>query len=163
MELLSPTLRLVRPLGQGAMGSVWVADHLTLTTQVAVKLMASSHPQDAEAMARFQREAAAAARIKHPHVAQVFDHGVTAEGAPYIVMELLEGEALKQRVQRYGALPLHEVVLIVRQTAKALARAHQLGIVHRDIKPENLFLIAVDDELFVKVVDFGIAKQRSGD
>ncbi len=105
----------------------------------------------------------AAAQIKSPHVAQVFDHGVTPDGVPFIVMELLEGEDLKSRMQRLGALPPVEVTAIVSQTAKALGRAHQVGIVHRDIKPDNIFLLDVEGELFVKVLDFGVAKRVQGE
>ncbi|WP_437961755.1 serine/threonine-protein kinase [Sorangium sp. So ce119] len=159
---VTSTLRLARQLGKGAMGSVWVADHLTLGTQVAVKFMSPAYAEQSGFVERFRREAMAAAQIKSPHVAQVFDHGVTHDGAPYIVMELLEGEDLKSRIQRLGALPPLEVTTIVSQTAKALGRAHQLGIVHRDVKPDNIFLLDVEGELFVKVVDFGVAKRVQG-
>ncbi|WP_438002971.1 protein kinase [Sorangium sp. So ce321] len=161
-QQVTSTLRLARELGKGAMGSVWVADHLTLGTQVAVKFMSPAYAEQSGFVERFRREAMAAAQIKSPHVAQVFDHGVTADGVPYIVMELLEGEDLKRRMQRLGALPPIEVTGIVSQTAKALGRAHQLGIVHRDIKPDNIFLLDVEGELFVKVVDFGVAKRVQG-
>ncbi|WP_437684833.1 protein kinase domain-containing protein [Sorangium sp. So ce176] len=159
---VTSTLRLARQLGKGAMGSVWVADHLSLGTQVAVKFMSPVYAEQSGFVERFRREAMAAAQIKSPHVAQVFDHGVTHDGAPYIVMELLEGEDLKSRIQRLGALPPVEVTTIVSQTAKALGRAHQLGIVHRDVKPDNIFLLDVEGELFVKVVDFGVAKRVQG-
>ncbi|WP_437707277.1 serine/threonine-protein kinase [Sorangium sp. So ce448] len=157
-QQVTDTLRLARPLGQGAMGSVWVADHLALKTQVAVKFISTAYAQNRGLVERFRREALAAAQIKSPHVVQVFDHGVTPDGAPYIVMELLEGEDLKRRLERLGALPPPEVARIVSQAAKALGRAHQLGIVHRDIKPDNLFLLDLDGEPFVKVLDFGVAK-----
>ncbi|WP_437475781.1 serine/threonine-protein kinase [Sorangium sp. So ce1014] len=159
---VTSTLRLARELGKGAMGSVWVADHLALGTQVAVKFMSPAYADQSGFVERFRREAMAAAQIKSPHVAQVFDHGVMQEGVPYIVMELLEGEDLKSRIQRLGALPPVEVTTIVSQTAKALGRAHQLGIVHRDIKPDNIFLLDVEGEVFVKVVDFGVAKRVQG-
>ncbi|XYH92759.1 serine/threonine-protein kinase [Sorangium sp. So ce1128] len=161
-QQVTSTLRLSRQLGKGAMGSVWVADHLALGTQVAVKFMSPAYAEQSGFVERFRREAMAAAQIKSPHVAQVFDHGVTTDGVPYIVMELLEGEDLKRRMQRLGALPPLEVTTIVSQTAKALGRAHQLGIVHRDIKPDNIFLLDVEGELFVKVVDFGVAKRVQG-
>ncbi|WP_437604235.1 serine/threonine-protein kinase [Sorangium sp. So ce590] len=157
-QQVTDTLRLSRPLGQGAMGSVWVADHLTLRTQVAVKFISPAHAQNGDLVERFRREAMAAAQIKSPHVTQVYDHGMTSDGAPYIVMELLDGEDLKRRMQRLGALSPAEVARIVSQAAKALGRAHQLGIVHRDIKPDNLFLIDLEGEPFVKVLDFGVAK-----
>ncbi|WP_437629536.1 protein kinase domain-containing protein [Sorangium sp. So ce854] len=161
-QQVTSTLRLSRQLGKGAMGSVWVADHLTLGTQVAVKFMSPAYAEQGGFVERFRREAMAAAQIKSPHVAQVFDHGVTHDGAPFIVMELLEGEDLKRRIQRLGVLSPVEVATIVAQTARALGRAHQLGIVHRDIKPDNIFLLDVEGELFVKVLDFGVAKRVHG-
>ncbi len=162
-QQITATLRLVRLLGQGGMGSVWIADHLSLGTQVAVKFMSPQFAQNAGLVQRFRREAMAAAQIKSQHVAQVFDHGVMPDGTPYIVMELLEGEDLRQRIRRVGPLNLPKLAGIVTQTAKALARAHQLGIVHRDIKPDNIFLADVGGEMIVKVLDFGIAKQMVDD
>jgi len=143
------------------MGSVWVADHLTLGTQVAVKFISRDLAAEPQMLTRFQREATAAAQIKSPHVVQVFDNGVTDDGQPYIVMELLHGEDLDVRIERLGRLSLAETLVVVRHTCKALAVAHRLGIVHRDIKPANLFVVDVEGEPFVKVLDFGIAKRRS--
>ncbi|WP_044244090.1 serine/threonine-protein kinase [Chondromyces apiculatus] len=156
---ITATLRLVQPLGKGGMGSVWIADHLGLGTQVAVKFIAQQLLTDESLVQRFRREAMAAAQIKSPHVAQVFDHGVTAEGIPYIAMELLEGELLGKRVKQFGPLSPRDTATVITQVAKALTRAHQLGIVHRDIKPDNIFLTTVDGDLIVKVIDFGVAKQ----
>ncbi len=102
---ITPTLRLVRQLGRGGMGSVWIADHLTLHTQVAVKFMFVHFANNAAFVRRFQAEAQAAAQIKSPHVAQVFDNGITEDGEPYIVMELLDGEDLRNRIKRGGPLP----------------------------------------------------------
>ncbi|MBW2457372.1 MAG: serine/threonine protein kinase [Deltaproteobacteria bacterium] len=158
--LVSENVRLLRPLDQGGMGAVWVAEHLTLGMEVAVKFIASedgqTHPTS---RARFEREAKAAASIKSPHVVQMLDHGVMADGTPYIVMELLEGESLAQRLATRGAIGLEETAEIIAQCAKALGAAHDRGVVHRDIKPGNIFLIAPTHEIFVKVLDFGIAKQ----
>ncbi|HEX7601374.1 MAG TPA: protein kinase, partial [Polyangiaceae bacterium] len=157
--LLTPNLRLLRVLGTGGMGSVWLASHLTLHTEVVVKLMRPELAREPETLARFSREAASAANVKSPHVVQIFDHGVTPDGAPYIVMEHLEGEDLHEYLERLGALAPAQVGEIVTQVAKALTRAHERGIVHRDIKPHNLFLCRVGDgETYVKVLDFGIAK-----
>src|SRR5262249_35962901 len=153
------TARLALRLGARALGCVGAAERLALDTLVAVKLMTRDRVRRSDLMVRFQREAQAAARLRSPHVTQVLDYGVTPEGEPYIVMELLEGETLQQRLQRVGHLPFDHVVPLVEQTAKALSRAHQMGIVHRDIKPDNLFLIDVEGDPFVKVLDFGIAKQ----
>ncbi|MBW2458368.1 MAG: SUMF1/EgtB/PvdO family nonheme iron enzyme [Deltaproteobacteria bacterium] len=151
---------LVEPLGQGAMGSVWRADHTTLKTQVAVKFISAEVASTgAEATERFTLEATAAAQIKSPHVVHMIDHGVTADGTPYIVMELLAGESLDERIERSGPLSLAETVHVVSQVVKALEAAHELGVIHRDIKPHNIFLTGDEDEPFVKVLDFGIAKQ----
>jgi serine/threonine protein kinase len=168
--MVTSTVRLVRLLGQGGMGSVWVADHLTLKTEVAVKFLLADLVRSNPAMlARFEREASAAAQIKSPHVVATFDYGVVEDGTPYIVMELLDGESLSERVARTGPLSASETGQVLTQVAKALRKAHQLGIVHRDIKPDNLFLVdsgalgpdgqPIAEDLFVKVLDFGIAKQ----
>ncbi|MBI4705015.1 MAG: protein kinase, partial [Deltaproteobacteria bacterium] len=156
---ITDSLRLVKPLGRGAMGSVWVADHLALDTQVAVKFIAAGRDDGESSGVRFAREASLAAKIGSPHVVRIFDHGLTADRTPYIVMELLGGESLAARLERSGRLGLREVGLLVSQVAEALASAHALGIVHRDIKPANLFLLKTGYELFVKVLDFGVAKQ----
>ncbi|WP_044986123.1 serine/threonine-protein kinase [Sorangium cellulosum] len=158
-QMVTPALRLVRILRRGGMGSIWVAERLPLKSQVAVKFMSPEFADDPGYVERFRREAVAAAQITSPHVAQVLDHGLTAEGMPYIAMELLRGEDLRARIRRLGRLPLGEVARIVTQAAKALGQAHRLGIIHRDIKPDNLFLTEVDGETFVKVLDFGIARR----
>ena len=106
---VTPKVRLVRPLGKGAMGAVWVASHDTLDTEVAVKFITDEfQSRRADALERFRREATAAARIKSPHVVQMLDHGVTEDGIPYIIMELLEGEPLSDRIKRDGTLSLKE-------------------------------------------------------
>lgn len=161
-QLVTPTLKLMRILGKGGMGSVWLADHLTLGTPVAIKFMSVANLDDETLMQRFRTEAQAAAQIRHPHVAQVFDHGVMPDGVPYIVMEYLEGEDLKRAIRRVGPLPVADVARVVTQSAKALGRAHSLGIVHRDIKPDNIFLCNIDGEIFIKLLDFGVAKIDQG-
>ena len=157
---VTPTVRLVRPLGAGGMGSVWVADHHALHTQVVVKFMAAELSANPDFVARFSREAASAARVKSPHVVQMFDHGVTASGIPFIVMELLDGKDLGQHLEGVGGrMPVKDIAPIITQVAKALARAHESGIVHRDMKPANIFLSDVGGgEVFAKVLDFGVAK-----
>jgi serine/threonine-protein kinase len=157
--MVTSNVRLLRPLGEGGMGAVWVAEHLSLRTQVVVKFMVRDLAQSAEALARFSREAAAASQVKSPHVVQMFDHGVLDGGEPYIVMELLEGRDLEQQLRASGRLAPGQVAAIVAQLARALTKAHERGIVHRDIKPSNVFLCdAGGGELFVKLLDFGIAK-----
>lgn len=159
---VTANVRLVRKLGEGGMGSVWVAEHLTLRTQVAVKFMSTALALDPSASARFSREAASAAQIKSPHVVQTYDHGITSAGVPFIVMELLEGEDLGDRIKRAGPISLADTSTILSQACKALSRAHSLGIVHRDIKPDNIFLVTTEDEIYVKLLDFGIAKSTGG-
>jgi serine/threonine protein kinase len=142
------------------MGRVWVAEHLTLETNVVVKFMASDIAASADGAARFAREASVAAAVKSPHVVQVFDHGVTPEGDAYIVMEMLDGRDLAQHIAASGPMAPRDVAALVAQVAKALGKAHQVGVIHRDIKPDNIFLCdAEGGELFVKLLDFGIAKR----
>lgn len=157
--LVRDNLRLLRPLGEGGMGRVWVAEHLTLKSQVAVKfILETLVSENPELVDRFNREARTSAQIKSHHVVQVFDHGVMDDGTPFIVMELLEGESLGERLERVEVLPLDQMAIVLRQAARALDKAHKLGIVHRDIKPDNIFLVTSEEELLVKVLDFGIAK-----
>jgi serine/threonine protein kinase len=159
--LVTPKLRLVRQLGSGGMGAVWLADHLGLNTQVVVKFVSDKLVWSSEAVARFAREASAASQVKSPHVVQMLDHGVMETGIPYIVMELLEGHDLADHLTPAG-LPPREVVPIITQLARALTRAHERGIVHRDIKPSNVFLCEMGGgELFVKLLDFGVAKHEA--
>jgi eukaryotic-like serine/threonine-protein kinase len=160
--MASEHVRLVRQIGEGGMASVWLADHLGLETQVAVKFMSPALACCPAAVERFTREAKAAAHIRHRHVVQIFDSGVQspmAGGLPYIVMEYLEGRDLETRLHDRGRMSLKDAALVVLQTSRALEKAHELGVVHRDIKAENIFLCGDDDdEPFVKVLDFGIAK-----
>ncbi len=160
---VTPSIRLVRVLDQGSMGSVWVATHAGLGTEVAVKFMSPEVAKNPTLVARFSREAHAAAQLKSPHVVQILDHGITPDGVPYIAMELLEGESLQKRLKRDGCLAPALTAQIITQTCKALTRAHQAGIVHRDIKPANIFLTDTDGDLFVKLLDFGVAKQTDAD
>ena len=151
--------RLVSPLGQGAMGEVWRAVHTSLGTMMAVKLVAA-RPGDEESGARFSQEARAAASLKSRHVVGVFDHG--SEGTlHYLVMELLEGETLGERLGRLGRLSDVDASRVIQEMARGVGRAHQLGVVHRDLKPANVFLARSDDGEVAKILDFGIAKLAS--
>jgi serine/threonine-protein kinase len=144
------------------MGSVWRALHLALGAPVAVKLIDPSIAEDPEMLARFQREAVSAASLRSPHVVQIIDHGVDdLTKTPFIVMELMEGESLGERLERLRLLSPAEAVRILTQVARALTRAHGAGVVHRDLKPDNIFLVRNDDEDIAKVLDFGIAKVDS--
>jgi serine/threonine-protein kinase len=156
--VIGSNLRLIRILAKGGMGSIWVAEHVRLKTQVAVKFIADLLSVDPTVQKRFALEAQAVAQIRSPHVVQVMDHGSTDEGTPYIVMELLDGESLGIRLLRLGRLELDETAAIVMQTSQALACAHAVGFIHRDIKPDNIFLTESNGQLLVKVLDFGIAK-----
>lgn len=140
------------------MGSIWLAEHERLKAEVVVKFIIGEDATQVEARARFEREATLAARAKSPHVVQVFDHGVTAEGVPYIAMERLVGEDLATRMNREGPIRPEVFVEWFRQAAAGLARAHAKQIVHRDLKPENIFLCNEDGAVLVKLLDFGIAK-----
>ena len=152
--------RLTRLLGRGGMGSVWEGIHATLGTRVAVKFIDAEYAESPEARSRFENEARAAARLRSKHVVEVYDHGVSADGRPFIVMEYLQGEPLDKRLDRVGRLPAKETAHIILQVCRALTKAHAANIVHRDLKPENVFLVWDDEEGtdVVKVVDFGIAK-----
>jgi serine/threonine-protein kinase len=154
--------RLDAIIGEGGMGAVWSATHTGLGQAVAIKFISKEFITSPEALRRFDSEAKAAAQLRSRHVVQVFDNGTLEDGTPYIAMELLRGENVHARVHRAGAVPLNEVVEILSQCCRALARAHAAGIVHRDIKPDNIFLTQTEEEgTLVKVLDFGIAKFAS--
>jgi len=160
--ILGGHVELLRPLGQGGMGAVWLAHNQRLDSEVAVKFILPTRSDErsrAMRVRRFEREAQLAAKTRNPHVVQIYDHGVTGGGNCYIVMELLEGESLAERIDRGDTLSFAECVLLMSQAGEGLSVAHERGIVHRDIKPHNLFLIRSGYDLFVKVLDFGIAKE----
>ncbi|MEZ4226729.1 MAG: protein kinase [Polyangiaceae bacterium] len=154
--------RVERMIGQGGMGTVWAGRHVSLGHLVAIKFIHEKLSSSPDAVRRFDIEAKAAARIKTRHAAQVYDHGVTEDGRPFIAMEYLEGESLEQRLRQRGALGIDEVKRIVAQAALALEAAHTAHVVHRDLKPDNIFLAKDPEEptwgYVVKLVDFGIAK-----
>ncbi|MEI9952633.1 MAG: serine/threonine-protein kinase [Pseudomonadota bacterium] len=151
--------RIDRPLGRGAMGQVFAATHLGLGQLVAIKLLHPEALEDSDAVVRFLREAQLAAKIQSQHVARVMDVGHLEGGAPYIVMEYLDGEDLATVVAR-GPLPVVQAVDYVVQACDAMIEAHLAGIVHRDLKPSNLFLASRGDRSpIVKVLDFGVSKQ----
>lgn len=156
--ILGEKYRLIRLLGAGGMGTVWVAEHLQLHSLVAVKFINRVVAATPAGTQRFLREARAAASLRSPHVVQILDYGLH-EGTPFIAMELLEGESLAARLERDGRLrSLEQTALVFRQIARAVARAHDAGIIHRDLKPANIFLVRNDEEEIVKLLDFGVAK-----
>jgi len=146
-------------VGKGGMGEVWRARHVALNSPVAIKFLQMASADKESAQRRFTIEAQVTAQLKSPHAVQVFDFGVTEEGQPYLVMELLEGETLGRRLERVKRLGVADTIRLLGHAARALQRAHALGIVHRDFKPDNI-VITVDDEgrELVKVLDFGVAK-----
>ena len=159
---LSRRFRIVRRLGAGGMGAVFLAEQIGVGNRpVALKVLSRKLLDDPEFLLRFQNEAASTGRIHHPNVVTIYESGQADDGTPYIAMEFLEGESLRQALARRGALPVPEVAEILQQAARGLNAAHKLGIIHRDLKPDNIFLTRGDEgELIVKVVDFGIAKLR---
>jgi eukaryotic-like serine/threonine-protein kinase len=162
-ELVDGRYRIVRRLGAGGMAEVFEATHVTTRRNVALKLvdLNAIEPAKREAyVARFGREARAASAVSAPHIAQVLDAGNDATtGAPYLAMELLSGEDLRETLKRLGALPERVASKIALQTCRALLVAHERGIVHRDVKPANLFLHRTEGgEVQIKLVDFGVAK-----
>jgi DNA-binding NtrC family response regulator len=154
--------RLLRLLGKGAMGEVWLARHQLLARPAAVKLIrpeSMAGDKGPAAVERFQREARATAKLSSPHTVRLYDFGLSETGAFYYVMELLHGMDLGALLKHFGPLPPERVVALLGQALRSLAEAHQAGLVHRDIKPANLFVCAQGLEHdFVKVLDFGIAK-----
>jgi len=161
-DVLAGKYRVERVLGVGGMGVVVAAHHIQLDDKVALKFLLPEALQNAEAVARFVREARAAVRIKSEHVARVSDVGQLENGAPYMVMEYLEGRDLAAALEEHGVLPPERAVEFLLQACEAIAEAHALGIVHRDLKPANLFCVRrADGLLSVKVLDFGISKLTS--
>ena len=158
-DVLAGKYRVEAVLGVGGMGIVVQARHLDLDEKVALKFLLPQAVQSKEATERFVREAKAAVRLRSEHVARVRDVGKLDNGAPYMVMEFLDGSDLSRAVQEKGALSIDESVAFVLQACEAIGEAHSLGIIHRDLKPQNLFVTRrVDGRPLVKVLDFGISK-----
>jgi tRNA A-37 threonylcarbamoyl transferase component Bud32 len=158
-RILGDRYRILSRLGQGGMGSIYLAEHVTLGKRMAVKVLRPEYSRDAELLDRFQHEARAASQIGQENIVEVFDFGHTPEGEAYFVMEALDGESLARILHRDGPMPVGRAVPIFLQICRALGAAHERGIVHRDLKPENVFILRRNDGAdFVKVLDFGIAK-----
>jgi eukaryotic-like serine/threonine-protein kinase len=151
--------RLVRKLGEGGMGEVYLAEHRLLKRPCALKLIKREAGSDPIALARFEREVQSAARLSHPNTIEIYDYGHTTDGTFYYVMEYLRGLSLSELVRRDGPLPPGRAIYLFRQVCAGLAEAHRLGLVHRDLKPGNLFLAVRGGEADVaKVLDFGLVK-----
>lgn len=153
--------RVVAPLGHGGMGAVYIAEHVLIGKQVAIKVLLPELSQSRESVSRFFNEARSAASIRDPGIVEVFDFGYDSKDNAYIVMELLKGESLRERLTREPRPPLSFVCSVGRQIARVMGAAHAQHIVHRDLKPDNIFLVDDPDMPLgfrVKVLDFGIAK-----
>jgi len=160
---LSDRYRVDKLVGEGGMGTVYLAEHMLMRKRVAIKVLHPEMTRLPEVVSRFEREAMAAANIEHPNVAAATDFGKLPNGAFYLVLEYVEGTSLRQAIAQ-GPMETSRAVHIAEQVASALGRAHQLGIVHRDLKPDNIMLVTRDDDTdFVKVLDFGIAKVPVGE
>jgi serine/threonine protein kinase len=162
-KMLSGRYRIERVIGEGGMGAVYAAEHTLMRKRLAVKVLHPEMSRMPEVVARFEREAMAAAHIDHPNVAAATDFGKLEDGSFFLVLEFVEGKSLRDLLSQ-GRLDLGRALHITQQIASALGRAHALGIVHRDLKPENVMLVERgNDKDFVKVLDFGIAKVPVGD
>lgn len=163
-QVVAEKFRIDRLLGSGGMSAVYQCFHLGLEQPIALKVLLPKLAANEQFVARFLREAKAAAKIRGEHVGRVLDVGTwNRDGAPFIALELLEGEDLSVLLQRRGRLDPSEAVDLVIQACDGLARAHAVGVIHRDVKPANLFVTTVDGEPCVKVIDFGVAKQTTED
>jgi serine/threonine-protein kinase len=157
-RVIADRYHVLKVVGEGGMGRIYLAEHVRMNRQCALKVMRPNLLHDADSAARFGREASNAARIIHPNVAAVFDYGET-EGLVYLVMEYVDGDPLGEILQKGGALKPYRALEIAKQVTDALTAAHELGIVHRDLKPDNIIVTkSKSGREVAKVVDFGIAK-----
>ncbi|HEX6809401.1 MAG TPA: serine/threonine-protein kinase [Gemmatimonadaceae bacterium] len=163
-SVLADRYHIVRRIGEGGMGQVYLAEHVKMRRRSAVKVLHQGMVNDPDAIARFNREASNASQIQHPNVAAIYDFGETDDGLIYLAMEFIDGEPLRKMIERQGALTAVQAADITRQVADALEAAHEMGIVHRDLKPDNIMIArGRNGEDVAKVVDFGIAKATTGD
>jgi serine/threonine-protein kinase len=164
--ILDQRYRIIRKIGQGGMGSVWEAEHITIRKRFAIKLLHGAPGRSESTMERLMNEARAASKIGHQNIVEVSDFGSTARGEPYFVMEYLEGRSLGEYMKARGPLPWVEALEILEQLTDALDAAHDVGVIHADLKPDNIFLVhRRDGKIQCKVLDFGIARvtQVGGD
>lgn len=149
----------VRKLSQGGMGAIYLATQQPLGREVALKVLLNTVAHDETAVQRFEQEARAVSRLRHPHIITLYDFGRTEDGRLFIAMEFLDGESLRDAVQKAGRLPYRRALHVVKGIVSGLAEAHRLGIMHRDLKPENVMLVnQAGDPDFVKMLDFGLAR-----
>lgn len=158
-SVLADRYEIVDEIGHGALGIVYRARHLVMEKTVAVKVLFEQLDQDENNFLRFQREAQAASSMSHPNIVTVYDFGISQNNTPFLVMDYIEGQNVKEVLRKHGRLPVDRSVKIFLQMCSALEHAHSKGILHRDIKPENVVLVKTSwNPEFVKLVDFGIAK-----
>jgi serine/threonine-protein kinase len=157
-SVLDGRYRIDAVLGTGGMGRVYRAEHTKIGKVVAIKVLHADLNHNREAAQRFQREALASGRLDHPNIVGVSDFGVLDDGACFLVMEVLEGESLGDRLARDQRIPWVDAIDILRGVLSGLRHAHERGVVHRDIKPDNIYLAHKDGEPVIKILDFGIAK-----
>src|SRR3954463_3253091 len=158
-RVLSDRYRILRKLGEGGMGVVYLAEHVVIEKKIALKVLFPDLTRRADLVQRFLQEAKSASRIGHENVIDITDFGQSPEGYVFIAMEYLSGQDLGQLLKATGPMPWSRAQPLVLQMVKALRAAHERGIIHRDMKPENIFVLPRDDgREFIKVLDFGIAK-----
>lgn len=163
-SVVADRYHILKKLGEGGMGQVYLAEHVKMGRKSALKVMNPGMNQDPDAIARFNREASNASRLNHPNICAIYDFGETPDGLIYLAMEFIEGQSLTSLVEKSGALPAARAASIIHQSADALQVAHDAGIVHRDLKPDNIMIAKNRDGTdLAKVVDFGIAKAHSSD
>ena len=157
--VLAGKYRITREIGRGGMAAVYEAANVDIGKRVAIKVLAQELTASAVVVERFLREARAAAAIRSPYICDIYDSGRLDDGRPFLVLELLEGESLYERMTKIRWLDIEQTVTIVVQTCRGLTKAHAAQIVHRDLKPENIFLTKDEDgSLLSKILDFGLAK-----
>lgn len=158
-KIIGDKYEVLETIGGGGMGMIYKAKHILMKRIVAIKMMHPQYVSSASNLKRFQQEAQAASALSHPNILAVFDFGLTPEGAPFLVMDFLEGTNLAEVLDEVGLLPASRATNIFAQACAGLAHAHSKGVIHRDLKPGNIMLVEFDQRKdFVKIVDFGIAK-----
>ncbi len=163
-QLVSGRYKVVRPLGEGGMGQVYLAMHEAIEKKVALKVLRPEYSAKEDIVTRFQQEAISASRIKHPNVLEVFDFGTLDNGCAFLAMEFLSGNDVADELAQLGFIETNRAIRLMLQVCKALAAAHKAGVVHRDMKPDNIFLLKTEDgDEIVKIVDFGIAQLRNNE
>src|SRR4051812_26038180 len=157
--VLAGKYKVTREIGRGGMAAVYEAENVDIGKRVAIKVLAQELTTSAIVVERFLREARAAAAIRSPYICDIYDSGRLDDGRPFLVLELLEGESLYERMTKVRWFDAETTLAIVSQTCRGLTKAHAASIVHRDLKPENIFLTRDEEgELLAKILDFGLAK-----